>query len=516
MNMDDIPPPIHPTRTVSNVETLIISSRKRNYMLSTHRRDGLIEWMKEMLHHSFALDARESYYGTMAFFEDLIDEHRNNPTRSRLISLVPSVSVFHTNLPLVEAFRRYDAKYSVSKRCHIAPTFNEIRHILNLAQVMAINENLKLITFDGDQTLYNDGGNFDAYNDELALGIIRLLCHGVKVALITAAGYGWNSEKYEYRIQGLLTRFVEENLTKENMENFYVFGGECNYLYQCTLLQTPMNNRTSTSNNSGTTSTHSANTMMRTSSIININTTTTDSNSTSTTSVATATTPTSQSMTMVQWRAKLVPVPIDIWNADHLQGPKPYFWSTEEIQTILNIAETTMIQTVQDLKLRAKVLRKERSVGTFPGGSEAIKNMPIGHGSNRLKREALDELVLRILEALRIHDPPIHLPYCVFNGGTDAWLDVGNKKVAVAVLQGFLQVQSSECLHVGDQFLNTGNDLAARETTPCIWIINPRETGKILQRVLKFKKIAPISHDEGLTKREMKEGDAAKLNVYTG
>ena len=43
------------------------------------------------------------------------------------------------------------------------------------------------------------------------------------------------------------------------------------------------------------------------------------------------------------------------------------------------------------------------------------------------------------------------------------------------------------------QFLNTGNDIAARETCPCIWIINPRETGKVLQHVMSHGKVVPLS-----------------------
>jgi hypothetical protein len=39
---------------------------------------------------------------------------------------------------------------------------------------MAIKKDLKLITFDGDQTLYQDGGNF-APTHELAGAIIDLL-----------------------------------------------------------------------------------------------------------------------------------------------------------------------------------------------------------------------------------------------------------------------------------------------------------------------------------------------------
>ena len=66
------------------------------------------------------------------------------------------------------------------------------------------------------------------------------------------------------------------------------------------------------------------------------------------------------------------------------------------------------------------------------------------------------------------------LPFCVFNGGRDTWLDVGNKRVGVEALQAYFGLAKETCLHVGDQFLNTGNDLAARETCACIWITSPR------------------------------------------
>ena len=39
------------------------SARRRNYMLSSHRRDALIEFIKELLHHSFVLNNPESYRG---------------------------------------------------------------------------------------------------------------------------------------------------------------------------------------------------------------------------------------------------------------------------------------------------------------------------------------------------------------------------------------------------------------------------------------------------------------------
>lgn len=97
------------------------------------------------------------------------------------------------------------------------------------------------------------------------------------------------------------------------------------------------------------------------------------------------------------------------------------------------------------------MLRKERAIGIYPGGHEMSATVPLGHGSKKIKREALDELVLRVTEALRTHSPRITLPYCVFNGGTDAWLDIGNKSEGVAALQAYLGIPQANCLHVGDQ-----------------------------------------------------------------
>ena len=205
---------------------------RRNYIVRGHRKDGLIEWLQEMLSHSFVLNASDTYPDTMRDFEALVAEHRGNPQSSRLKQLVPSVGVFHTALPMREAFHIYDAKYSISCRKHIPPSFNEVRHILNLAQVIALGGDLSLITFDGDQTLYTDGSNFEDSAD-LALGIVDLLKFGLHVAVITAAGYGLDGAKYEVRLRGLLDAFVAQKLSADEMSRFYVFGGECNYLLQC-------------------------------------------------------------------------------------------------------------------------------------------------------------------------------------------------------------------------------------------------------------------------------------------
>ena len=57
-------------------------------------------------------------------------------------------------------------------------------------------------------------------------------------------------------------------------------------------------------------------------------------------------------------------------------------------------------------------------------------------------------------------------------------------------------------LHIGDQFLNTGNDYAARAVSPCIWIINPQETTYILKSILRLAGV-------GVVLPEGKEGDHA-------
>jgi hypothetical protein len=100
----------------------------------------------------------------------------------------------------------------------------------------------------------------------------------------------------------------------------------------------------------------------------------------------------------------------------------------------------------------------------------------------------LDEAVLRVHEIVnKMNDGKgPGLPYCSFNGGNDVWLDVGNKRVGVQVLQSYLGIPAHDTLHIGDQFLNTGNDFAARTVAPCIWITNPQETTYILKSILRL------------------------------
>ena len=523
-----------------------------------------------MLMHSFVLDALATTGGdTFSHFEELVNEHRdmmccnaNNilyedgngngggassstidanlnpvePRQSRLKRLVPTVGIFHTSLPLRKAYEIYNAKYRLDKRRHLAISFNEIRHIMNLAQIMAMTttKNYKkeeegieddnadhrssrwssshssildspslvctkndsssaaadvmpefslngnnnevaevqvqaasvvsksksshqkskskfngpsLITFDGDQTLYSDGANFES-NPKLANYLYLLLKNDVTVAVVTAAGYEYDTSKYELRLSGLLQYFKNHSykLTKKQLNCFYLFGGECNYLLRL------------------------------------------DSD------------------------YKLHPVN-EIgpggWmtSTKYLGLDSPANWSEHNITQLLDLAECSLKTSIEDQNLRnARFIRKKRSVGLVPA---SLDDAPI-------PREALDETVLRVQDDLdkmlrsnTTSSPTPSLPYCAFNGGRDVWVDVGNKRVGVQLLQSYLGVPAEETLHIGDQFLNTGNDYAARQTCPCIWITSPDETTYVLKSILRLAGIVPTTTVVGLVQQQ--QSSSSKL-----
>jgi len=431
-----------------------------------------------MLTHSFVLDALDTTAAdTFSHFEMLIDEHRasmevgsHNRVVSRLKELVPSVGDFHTRLPLREAFEAYNDKYALTKRCYICISFNEIRHILNLAQILAIRDmnkdddtsddiyeeagNLRLtdveednsnsnaditaahsgefvmddsvseetpfrfngprmITFDGDQTLYSDGANFES-NPRLANYLYLLLRCGVTVAVVTAAGYEYQSEKYELRLSGLLAYFKQMKLPAKDCERFFLFGGECNYLLS------------------------------------------------------------------LGHDYKLHPVKekgAGGWLTSTKFIPEsPANWDDTDVNSLLDKAEESMNESLRELKIRGRVIRKKRGIGLIPKQDEAIQ------------REALDESVLRVQSHLRKHNSA-SLPHCAFNGGRDVWVDVGNKSIGIHILCAYLGLPAIKTLHIGDQFLSTGNDVAARSVCPCIWITCPEETTYMLKSILKLASV---------------------------
>ncbi|KAH8053232.1 hypothetical protein JL720_14710 [Aureococcus anophagefferens] len=92
-----------------------------------------------------------------------------------------------------------------------------------------------------------------------------------------------------------------------------------------------------------------------------------------------------------------------------------------------------------------------------------------------------DEAVLARQDASGVRSS---VPFCAFNGGSDVWVDVGTKREGVQGFQRLLGIRPENCLHVGDQFLITGNDYASRSSCPCLWITNPTETKRVLADIL--------------------------------
>ena len=166
----------------------------------------------------------------------------------------------------------------------------------------------------------------------------------------------------------------------------------------------------------------------------------------------------------------------------------PGNWQDADVTKVLDVAERSVTQTQLDLNMRSRVLRKKRSVGLVPLSLSA-----------QLPREALDEAVLRVQSELTTALES-SLPFCAFNGGRDVWVDVGNKRVGVEILASYTGISTQETLHIGDQFLNTGNDYAARAVCPCVWITSPDETTYILKSILRLANVPMLlTNDETWT-----------------
>lgn len=146
---------------------------------------------------------------------------------------MPTVGTFFTQLYLEDAFKYQDQQRFISRRRFVAPSFNDIRLILNSAQVLGLvrSSNVKLVTFDGDVTLYDDGACLTSDNPVIPR-ILRLLQQDRKVGIVTAAGYT-DAPKYYERLQGLLdATHSSTTLTADQKQGLIVMGGESNFLFR--------------------------------------------------------------------------------------------------------------------------------------------------------------------------------------------------------------------------------------------------------------------------------------------
>lgn len=151
---------------------------------------------------------------------------------SKLKLLVPAVSKFFTPLVLHDAFVYQDQRRFISHRRFVAPSFNDVRLILNTAQVMSLVRAgpLDLITFDGDVTLYDDGQSLVPENSVIPR-IMGLLRKGTRIGIVTAAGYTEGARYYE-RLHGLLDAIRASDMPTNYKQNLIVMGGESSYLFK--------------------------------------------------------------------------------------------------------------------------------------------------------------------------------------------------------------------------------------------------------------------------------------------
>ncbi|KAH8732258.1 IMP-specific 5'-nucleotidase-like protein 1 [Phaeosphaeriaceae sp. PMI808] len=399
------------------------------YALKTHRRDQLIEWIKGLLAVPFVLHsqptavfepqgqsveqqanvAQRRYAEIFRDVEDIINdhiEHQNvgKPDQSKLKLLVPSVANFFTSLALHDAFIWQDQRRFISYRRFVPPSFNDVRLVLNTAQVMSLVRNgpLDLVTFDGDVTLYDDGMCLTPDNPVI-LRILRLMHRGSKIGIVTAAGYTVAKRYYE-RLFGLLNAIQTSELPLEAKQNLIVLGGESNYCFKF------------------------------------------DANSPD----------------------LLRLVPREEWLLKEMM-----LWTESDITELLDIAESSLKDTVRNMRMEAVVVRKERAVGIIPKEGQ------------KFCRETLEETVLIVQKILDMSEVGQRLPFCAFNGGNDVFVDIGDKSWGVLACQRiFGGIEGSKTLHVGDQFLSAGaNDFKARLACTTAWIANPLETCQLLDEI---------------------------------
>ncbi|TPX30722.1 hypothetical protein SmJEL517_g05758 [Synchytrium microbalum] len=451
------------------------SAYRINYQLRAHKRDEFIEFVKGLLLTPFVLHMRprstvtlkangsdairdpqtrllkstlsdstvgqedatqtESnvarYSEILSCVEDMVLDHMFHcnsgvPELSRLSQLVPTVGRFFTPLPLKDSFIYNNRKRSIAGRRNVPPSFNDIRNILNTAQVMSIAPTIKLITFDGDMTLYADGADFEKDSQLVSL-LLKLLDAGLYVSIVTAAGYPNNPTRYEQRLSGLLHGLQASALAAEARARFFVLGGECNYLFR----YDP--------------SVH-----------------------------------------------HLVSIPEEEYHSKAAIGNYTWPIAPQRINELLDVAEASLKECIDWMSVTHMVsfIRKDRAVGV------------VANDGCHLTREQLDELVLSVQRRLTTYQSYRRaemqqredldldeggrdeiLPFCAFNGGSDVWVDVGNKLVGVHLLQQHLGAAGHETLHIGDQFLSTGNDLSTRSACCTSWITSPEETAELLQQL---------------------------------
>ncbi|KAI8675423.1 IMP-specific 5'-nucleotidase 1 [Fusarium keratoplasticum] len=430
------------------------------YALKTHRRDQFIEWVKGLLAVPFVLysqptgvfgdgpsvaqmadESHRRYAEIMRDVELMIDDHiarqqDNNLLPSKLRMLVPTAGPFFTRLPLEAAFKYQDRKRYISSRRFVAPSFNDVRQILNSAQVMAVtNGALQLATFDGDVTLYDDGCSLEPSSPVIPR-LLDLLRKNIKIGIVTAAGYT-SADRYYERLHGLLDAIAESaDLDPIQKQNIIIMGGEANYLFEFSpsspyrLAPVPRDEWLTPEMASWS-----------------------DADITTLLDVAES---------ALRDCVKTMNLPAEIMRKDRAVGIIP---KTPETRIARESLEETVLVVQRILELSSLGSTEERPAKPRPSSSPPLPPSVVSQSRR--------------------------VPFCAFNGGRDVFVDIGDKSWGVTVCQQWFGsrenggvIRGENTLHVGDQFLSAGsNDFKARSVGTTAWIASPAETVELLDEL---------------------------------
>lgn len=106
--------------------------------------------------------------------------------------------------------------------------------------------------------------------------------------------------------------------------------------------------------------------------------------------------------------------------------PSMLSWTQPTITKLLDLAETALRECIDNLSLRATIIRKDRAVGITP-------SVP----GYQFPRESLEETVLVVQKKLEMSDVGKAIPFCAFNGGNDVFVDIGDKSWGVCACQKY-------------------------------------------------------------------------------
>ncbi|KAM0417198.1 hypothetical protein ACHAPT_012775 [Fusarium lateritium] len=430
------------------------------YALKTHRRDQFIEWVKGLLAVPFVLysqptgvfgdgpsvaqmadESHRRYAEIMRDVELMIDDHiarqlDNSFLPSKLRMLVPTAGPFFTRLPLEAAFKYQDRKRYISSRRFVAPSFNDVRQILNSAQVMAVtNGALQLATFDGDVTLYDDGCSLEPSSPVIPR-LLDLLRKNIKIGIVTAAGYT-SADRYYERLHGLLDAIAESHdLDPIQKQNIIIMGGEANYLFEFS-----------------PSSPHRLAPVPRAEWLTPEMASWSDADITALLDVAES---------ALRDCVKTMNLPAIIMRKDRAVGIIP---KTPETRIARESLEETVLVVQRILELSSLGSTEDRPAKPRPTSSPPLPPSIVGQSRR--------------------------VPFCAFNGGRDVFVDIGDKSWGVTVCQQWFgsreyggAIRGENTLHVGDQFLSAGsNDFKARSVGTTAWIASPAETVELLDEL---------------------------------